>query len=303
VFDPSSNSWSHSTDEDCAKDGLGQARAMAFITIVFSEQARAFSVRTDNPLWVGFFSNIYLLYTFFISIALALILVLVPGAQDVIGAATIKYHGWLTALAFAAAVLLLDELLKVRLRAVDERIAERRDLKSDLQTILLELRQLRAHVNGLEDKLHVRKHKPAARLGDVQESARVLAQALESVGIHLAGEGGGAAAAAGVGGRGALPPRAPSKPPSRSAGMFQRLVRTATGSSNSLRAASVQPEGTRDFSKAALLEPSEMPVSGDVRPVPESPGEARLGSTGPISRPEGATAPRVSAEPEGKAAP
>jgi magnesium-transporting ATPase (P-type) len=262
VFDPSSNSWSHSTDEDCAKDGLGQARAMAFITIVFSEQARAFSVRTDNPLWVGFFSNIYLLYTFFISIILALILVLVPGAQDVIGAATIKYHGWLTALAFAAAVLLLDELLKVRLRAVDERIAERADLKNDLQTILLELRQLRAHVNGLEDKLHVRKHKPASRLGDVQESARVLAQALESVGVRIGPAGGGGAAAAADGAVGhvaiAVAGRQPStgtKERTRTGSIFGRLagsnrkVPADGGAGADASAAAAAPESKPDATR------------------------------------------------------
>ncbi len=111
--------WVPLTDEKC-RDGIARAKTMLFLTLVFAELLRAYTVRNSlRGIWRGIHHNRSLLFGFCTSLGLALVFTLVPGANDVFGLTdSLPYYGWLLAAAGAVFVAICDEAIKARIRSV-----------------------------------------------------------------------------------------------------------------------------------------------------------------------------------------
>ncbi len=113
------NHWNDLSDEKC-RDGIERAKTMLFLTLVFTELVRGYTVRNYlRPIWSGIFENRMMAIATLISLGLALVFVLVDTVNDVFDLTnTLPYFGWLMALAAAIFVAICDELLKYRIRSV-----------------------------------------------------------------------------------------------------------------------------------------------------------------------------------------
>ena len=162
-------------DEDCVSDGVGLARTMAFITIVYAEVLRGLSVRSHEGIWYKPLTNKYLLLAIGISGGLATLLILTPGLRDLFGfeGADLKWWAWLFALALSFATVVSDEILKWYLRATDEKKQERDEMRTYFETVLLEMRQIRHSIYDMESKLHLREDRPNRR-AEIQESMEIV---------------------------------------------------------------------------------------------------------------------------------
>ena len=87
-------SWEDLTDDEC-RDGVDRAKTMPFLTLVFTELLRCYTVRNYlRPIWSGLLHNRMMAIASCISLALALIFVLVDGANDVFDLTdTLPYFG------------------------------------------------------------------------------------------------------------------------------------------------------------------------------------------------------------------
>lgn len=161
-------------DEDCVPDGVGLARSMAFITIVYAEVLRGLTVRSHEGIWHKPLSNKYLLGAIGISGGLATMLLLIPGLRGLFGfrGTALDWWAWLFALAFSLLTVVSDELLKLYLRVSDENQKNREEIRDYFEEVLLEMRQLRHHIYDMETKLHLRDDKPNRR-AEIQESVEV----------------------------------------------------------------------------------------------------------------------------------
>lgn len=109
-------------DETKSVDGaLAQARTVAFIALVLSENVRAYICRSfTNPVWVGLCQNRVMLRAVLVAQAAMLCAVLVPFLSDqVLGLSggDIGAFGWVLACLGPAATLVLCELTKLLTKA------------------------------------------------------------------------------------------------------------------------------------------------------------------------------------------
>ncbi|GAB9465910.1 hypothetical protein Gpo141_00003297 [Globisporangium polare] len=151
---------------ECLTEGIARAQTMAFIYITTMEMLRAYTARSfTNHVFVGFFSNRYMQYAAVGSISLTLFVTNTPVVMDdLFGFAYIYWFQWLFAMAVAFTGASLGEMLKFGYRRNDREKARWQNMGDGFDTVLLEIRNLRHHVEKLEDKLEVASHKPARRL-------------------------------------------------------------------------------------------------------------------------------------------
>jgi len=104
-------------DLDDYEKKLAQARTVAFISLVYSENVRAYLARSfDRPFWVNIFGNRHMQMAIVLAQLALYIAVLVPGVSDkILGlrGLDIGAWGWLVALAGPIATVILCELAKV----------------------------------------------------------------------------------------------------------------------------------------------------------------------------------------------
>uniref|UniRef100_K3WUS4 Cation-transporting P-type ATPase C-terminal domain-containing protein n=1 Tax=Globisporangium ultimum (strain ATCC 200006 / CBS 805.95 / DAOM BR144) TaxID=431595 RepID=K3WUS4_GLOUD len=151
---------------ECLTDGIARAQTMAFIYITTMEMFRAYTARSfTNHVFVGFFSNPYMQYAAIGSITLTLVVTNTPVIMDdLFGFSTIYWFQWLFAMVVAFTAATLGEMLKFVYRRNDREKARWQNMDDGFDNVLLEIRNLRHHVEKLEDKLEVATHKPARRL-------------------------------------------------------------------------------------------------------------------------------------------
>ncbi|TYZ65920.1 hypothetical protein PybrP1_004261 [[Pythium] brassicae (nom. inval.)] len=151
---------------ECLTDGIARAQTMAFVYITTMEMFRAYTARSfTNHVFVGFCSNPYMQFAAVGSVALTLFVTNTPVVRDdLFGFASIYWFQWLFAMVVAFAFASIGEMLKCVYRRSDRERARWANVDDGFGTVLLEIRNLRHHVEKLEDKLEVANHKPARRL-------------------------------------------------------------------------------------------------------------------------------------------
>lgn len=151
---------------ECLTDGIARAQTMAFVYITTMEMFRAYTARSfTNHVFVGFCSNKYMQFAAVGSVALTLFVTNTPVVMDeLFGFAFIYWFQWLFAMVVAFASASFGEMLKCVYRRSDREKARWANVDDGFGTVLIEIRNLRHHVEKLEDKLEVANHKPARRL-------------------------------------------------------------------------------------------------------------------------------------------
>ncbi|MDD5131096.1 MAG: calcium-translocating P-type ATPase, SERCA-type [bacterium] len=98
--------------------GLGQARTMAFSTLVLAQLVQVFNCRSwhISLFKLGFFSNTYLVYAVFLSIVMQVSVLYVPVLQRVFKTEALALGPLAVILALAFVPLLLTEALKIKRR-------------------------------------------------------------------------------------------------------------------------------------------------------------------------------------------
>ncbi|TMW62952.1 hypothetical protein Poli38472_005570 [Pythium oligandrum] len=153
-------------DYECLTEGVARAQTMVFIYITTMEMFRAYTARSfTNHVFVGFFSNKYMQYAALGSITLTLVVTNTPYVMDeLFGFAHIYWFQWVFSMLFAFIGASLGELLKCTYRRSDRLNTRWQHMSDGFDAVLLEIRNLRHHVEHLEDKLEVTTHRPARRL-------------------------------------------------------------------------------------------------------------------------------------------
>jgi Ca2+-transporting ATPase len=153
-------------DYECVTEGVARAQTMSFIYITTMEMLRAYTARSfTNAVCVGFLGNGYMQLAAVGSISLTLLVTNTPVVMDeLFGFAHIEWFQWLFSMGAAVVCATLSEVLKCVYRRRDRERVRWQSVTDGFDSVLLELRHLRHHVEHLEDKLEVATHKPARRL-------------------------------------------------------------------------------------------------------------------------------------------
>ena len=106
-------------------DPAQTAQTMAFVTLVLSELARAYTARSERyPLLkMGVFSNKYMQYAVGFSVALLLVVVYVPALQPIFDTIPLEWDEWLEMLPLIFIPSIVAEVQKWVARMADERLA------------------------------------------------------------------------------------------------------------------------------------------------------------------------------------
>merc|ERR1712227_434843 len=120
---------------DNYEDNLAKARTVAFISLVYSENIRAYIARSfDKPFWVNLCGNREMLKAVVLAQIALYIAVLVPGISDkILGlrGLDIGLWGWGVSLLGPVATLILCELAKIityfQVRRYQSKLAKKRE--------------------------------------------------------------------------------------------------------------------------------------------------------------------------------
>merc|ERR1712019_123852 len=122
---------------DDFEENLAKARTVAFISLVYSENIRAYIARSfDKPFWVNLCGNKEMLKAIILAQLALYIAVLVPGVSDkILGlrGLDIGLWGWAVSLIGPVATVILCELAKIitymQVRQYEAKIAKKRELE------------------------------------------------------------------------------------------------------------------------------------------------------------------------------
>lgn len=150
----------------CVADGVGRAQTVTFICITTTEVFRAYTVRSfSDPVFKGIFSNVLMQYAAIASIFLTIFVTNVPVVMDdLFGFRYVPWFYWLLAFAGAFNSVFWGEIVKFGFRIKDRRAAKWQSMKDGFEHVLLEIRNVRHHIERLEDKMEVSAHRPIRRL-------------------------------------------------------------------------------------------------------------------------------------------
>lgn len=152
-------------DYDCVKMGIGRAQTMTFVCLTTIEVFRAYTVRSFSKLvFNDLFGNKWMQLAAVSSLVLTALVTLVPGLNESLGFCYIEWWMWLTAAAAAVVSAFWGELLKWYFRAKDAHEKNWKSMRDGFETIMIEIRNVRHHVEHLEEKLQVAVKRPARRL-------------------------------------------------------------------------------------------------------------------------------------------
>lgn len=152
--------WSQRSLADCGLHGFKEARTMVFIAIVFAELVRGFTVRSHTaPFWVNMFTNRTLIAAVLGSASIACVLLFVPGlSTDIMGFRPLGWPQWLIAIALGPVITVItDEVIKARYAATVSSEEHWASVLSAVRDVHSELRQVRHHVQRLEER-HIAVH-------------------------------------------------------------------------------------------------------------------------------------------------
>jgi len=139
-------------DFDCIKNGIARAQTMTFVTLTFTEVLRAYTVRSFTAIiFKGMFSNKWMQMAACASILLTIFITNTPVIMDkLFHFAYIPWWSWLFSIALALNSGLCGEILKAFVRGHDAKIARQQVMTNGFDSVLLEIRQLRHHMEDLQ---------------------------------------------------------------------------------------------------------------------------------------------------------
>lgn len=158
--------YCESGEYECLTEGVARSQTMIFVYITTMEMFRAYTARSfTNHVFRNFLANKYMQYAAVGSICLTLFVTNTPVIMDdLFGFARIAWFQWLFAMVVAFMGATLGETLKCVYRRSDREQARWESMHDGFADVLLEIRNLRHHVEHLEDKLEIATHKPGRRL-------------------------------------------------------------------------------------------------------------------------------------------
>jgi len=106
-------------DQSVPADTVENARTMAFMVLVMCQLFFSLAVRnsTKSIFQIGVFSNKYLIGAILLGISLQLIVIGIPVMQRAFHLQMLDLDGWITAISLGLVPLILNEILKIFLRA------------------------------------------------------------------------------------------------------------------------------------------------------------------------------------------
>lgn len=139
-------------DYDCLSEGLSASQTMIFIFIAVSGVVRAYTVRSfTEPVFVGMFSNKHLQYAAGTSLGLTILVTNTPVVMsDLFGFAYLHWYQWLVVIGGALLLLICAEIVKTYLRRRDRENARWEAMREGFETMLMEIRHVRRHVERVE---------------------------------------------------------------------------------------------------------------------------------------------------------
>jgi hypothetical protein len=125
--------------ENCMADGTRSGRTVSFTTAVYCEMLRAYTVKSDDPVFLTFFRNNWMHLACGISAVATVAVSLIPWVNDVVFDLNIvPFFLYAIAIAFAFLCVLIDELYKVKYRSILRKRVAR--VKEETHKALLEER-------------------------------------------------------------------------------------------------------------------------------------------------------------------
>jgi magnesium-transporting ATPase (P-type) len=137
---------------ECVSEGLARAQTMTFVSLALTEVLRAYTIRSfSESMFTRMFSNKYMQLAAGLSISLTLLITHVPVVMDdVFGFAYISWFMWLVVLGAAFNTTFWGELIKMIIRHRDLERQRWNDMHEGFESVLLEIRSVRHHVERLE---------------------------------------------------------------------------------------------------------------------------------------------------------
>jgi magnesium-transporting ATPase (P-type) len=144
--------WKSINVDDCL-EGIAIARTMAFITICFAENFRAFTVRNYlRSFWYNFFDNKSMIIGSIISLGLSLIIIFINDINYIFGlTSNVPWEGWLLSIAGALLTVFIDERIKMSFYTSVKASRRWRFMEQHLLNILNEIRTLHTSINKCDD--------------------------------------------------------------------------------------------------------------------------------------------------------
>ncbi len=150
----SHGNWQSITGGDCVEDGVIKARTMTFITLVFSEILRVWSVRHFlHDIFYDLFGNPFLILATCLSITSVLLVTLVSPLQPIFHTSNIDYHAWLLCVGASLFTLSIDETVKYNYRVWFFSESKWQGMKEGFQEVINEIRSVRLYVKTLQMNL------------------------------------------------------------------------------------------------------------------------------------------------------
>jgi magnesium-transporting ATPase (P-type) len=139
---------------ECVSEGLARAQTMIFVSLAFTEVLRAYTIRSfTESMFTRMFANKFMQLAAGLSLSLTLLITHVPVVMDdIFGFAYISWFQWLVVIAAALNTTFWGELFKMVIRHRDLEKERWNAMQEGFESVLLEIRSVRHHVERLEEK-------------------------------------------------------------------------------------------------------------------------------------------------------
>lgn len=144
-------------DYECVSEGISRAQTMTFVYITTMEMLRAYTARSfTKSVFHDLFTNKWMQYAALGSLALTLSVTKIPVVMDdLFGFAQIEWYEWMFAMVFSLLMVVFGETMKYCYRRRDRKELYLRQVQDGYSEMMLEIRNLRHHVERLEGKFDV----------------------------------------------------------------------------------------------------------------------------------------------------
>lgn len=142
---------------ECVSEGTSRSQTMAFVYITTMEMLRAYTARSfTKSMFKGLFSNKWMQMAAIGSLTLTISVTNIPVvSDDLFGFSHIEWYEWLFSMVFAFVMVAFGETLKWCYRRRDRDRARVARMEEGFSSLMLEIRNLRHHVERLEGKLEI----------------------------------------------------------------------------------------------------------------------------------------------------
>ncbi|RLN94059.1 hypothetical protein BBJ28_00005563 [Nothophytophthora sp. Chile5] len=155
-------------DYECVSEGTSRSQTMAFIYITTMEMLRAYTARSfTKSVFKDMFGNKWMQMAAVGSLTLTLSVTNIPVINDdLFGFSHIEWYEWMFSMVFALVMVAFGETLKCVYRRRDRMKLRQRIVADGFASVLTEIRNLRHHVQHLEDKWETDMEQLRIRVGE-----------------------------------------------------------------------------------------------------------------------------------------